>query len=76
MDMGIYAHQPAYVTTDLAGKLEFDRLIADSAAEQKGAFRLKSFMDEFFSKGVVPISTIRWEMTGRTDEVRALGLRF
>ena len=75
MDLGIYAHQPGYGTTYLAGKLDFDKLIADSAAAHPGQFRMMTFMDEFFSKGVVPMSLIRWEMTGKTDEARALGLR-
>lgn len=73
VDLGIYAHQPGYGTTYLAGKLDFDQLMADSS---KPGFRLKTFMDEFFAKGVIPMSTIRWEMTGKTDEVKALGLRF
>ena len=75
VDLGIYAHQPGYGTTYLAGKLDFDKLIADSAAAHPGQFRMRTFMDEFFSKGVVPMSLIRWEMTGKTDEARALGLR-
>jgi len=76
VDLGIYAHQPGYGTTYLAGKLDFDRIIADVAAAQPGRFRMKTFMDDFFSKGVIPMSLIRWEMTGKTDEAAALGLRF
>ncbi|MBS1831252.1 MAG: DUF885 family protein, partial [Acidobacteria bacterium] len=78
VDLGIYAHQPGYGTTYLSGKLEFERLIADYAAAsaRKGQpFRMKTFMDEFFAKGVIPFSTINWEMTGNDAEIRSIGLR-
>lgn len=78
VDLGIYAHQPGYGTTYLSGKLEFERLIADYAAAsaRKGTpFRMKTFMDEFFAKGVIPFPAIRWEMTGDDAEVKAIGFR-
>ncbi|HBY58500.1 MAG TPA: hypothetical protein DEH78_01680 [Solibacterales bacterium] len=75
VDMAIYAHQPGYGTTYLAGKIDFDKLIADVARARGTAFTMKPFLDEFFDKGVIPMSTIRWEMTGDASEARALGLR-
>ena len=32
----------------------------------------KRFHDEFLQAGVIPISLIRWEMTGRDDEIRRM----
>jgi len=29
-------------------------------------------MDEFQSSGMIPVSLIRWELTGRDDEIRRL----
>ncbi|BDC48768.1 hypothetical protein F183_A10840 [Bryobacterales bacterium F-183] len=75
VDMGIYAHQPGYGTTYLSGKLEFERLIADYATKKGKAFTMKTFMDEFFAKGVIPFSAINWEMTGNSAEVKAIGFR-
>jgi hypothetical protein len=35
-------------------------------------FSLKKFMDEFFALGIIPVSLIRWEMTGLDDEIKKL----
>lgn len=75
VDMGIYAHQPSYGTTYLAGKIAFDRILADKSTQVGDAFRLKTFMDEFFATGVIPMSMIHWEMTGLDDEASAIGAR-
>lgn len=75
VDMSIYAHQPSYGTTYLAGKVAFDRLIADKSSQMGDTFRMKDFMDSFFATGVIPMSMIRWEMTGLDDEAVTIGAR-
>ncbi len=70
VDMGIYATQPSYGTTYLGGKIAFDQLLADMKP-----MPFKAFMDSFFSVGVIPMSMVRWEMTGLDDEARKLGAR-
>jgi hypothetical protein len=70
VDMGIYATQPSYGTTYLAGKIAFDKLLADAKP-----MPFKQFMDSFFAVGVIPMSMVRWEMTGLEDEAKALGVR-
>lgn len=59
-----YLQQPAYGTSYVIGKLEIDKLIAEYARQREENFSLKEFMDEFGSKGVIPVSLIYWEMTG------------
>ena len=59
-----YLRQPAYGTSYVIGKIEIERLLAEYARQKEGSFRLKEFMDEFDSKGVIPVSLIYWEMTG------------
>jgi uncharacterized protein (DUF885 family) len=71
-DMTIYLHQPSYGTSYIIGKVQLDKLLADRGRQMGGQFTLKAFMDEFFSKGVIPFSMIRWEMTGLDDEVKKL----
>lgn len=66
-DMKIYLHQPGYGTTYVIGKVLIDQLMADRSRQLGDKFRLKNFMDEFFASGVIPISLIRWEMTGLKD---------
>jgi hypothetical protein len=37
-----------------------------------GGFTIQKFMDEFLDCGMIPVSLIRWEMTGLDDEIRKL----
>lgn len=74
-DLQIYAHQPSYGTTYIAGKVAFDHLLADRWSQVGPPFRFQNFMDQFFASGIIPMSLIRWEMTGKDDEISQLGLR-
>jgi hypothetical protein len=59
-----YLRQPAYGTSYVIGKIEIEHLLAEYARQHEKGFRLKDFMDQFNSKGAIPISLIYWEMTG------------
>ena len=56
----------------VVGKVQFMKLLRDRSQQQGDQFELQAFMDEFFESGLIPISLIRWEMTGRDDEMRTL----
>ena len=56
----------------VAGKIQFLRLMRDSAQLQGDGFELMAFMDEFLASGLLPMALIRWEMTGKTDQVAKL----
>ena len=47
-------------------------LLADAKRLQGDDFNLKAFHDEFMARGRLPMSVIRWEMTGLDDEVKEL----
>ena len=72
-DMSIYLPQPGYGTSYVIGKIQVERLLADEKSRKGDAFRLKGFLDDLFSRGLVPQSLIRWEMTGLDDEMKKLG---
>jgi len=71
-DMRIYLHQPGYGTSYIVGKVHIDKLMADRSLQLGEKFNLRQFMDEFFASGMIPVSLIRWEMTGLDDEIRKL----
>jgi uncharacterized protein (DUF885 family) len=71
-DLELYLRQPGYGIGYYMGKVELEKLFAEVAAEQGRDFDLKEFHDELLGIGRVPLSLIRWEMTGRDDEVRAM----
>jgi hypothetical protein len=59
-----YLQQPGYETSYVSGKHQIDQLIAQYGRQHEGKFDMKIFMDEFLSKGIIPMSLIYWEMTG------------
>jgi hypothetical protein len=72
-DIGLYLRQPGYGTSYVYGKIQLERLMADRAIQLGDKFNLKEFFDDYFSRGVIPASLIRWEMTEYDDAIRKLG---
>jgi hypothetical protein len=69
----LYLQQPAYGTSYVIGKIETDRLIAERRRQLGDAFTMKRFLDEFNAAGLVPISLVRWELTGQMpDDIRQM----
>ncbi len=75
-DEQLYLQQPGYGTSYVVCKIHLEKMIADSSELLGESFRLKQFMDEFNSKGMIPLSLIRWEMTGLDDEIKKLQLGY
>lgn len=63
-DLELYLRQPGYGIGYYMGKVQLESLFAEVALERGREFSLKQFHDEFLAAGVIPISLIRWEMTG------------
>jgi len=68
-DMAIYLSQPGYGTSYVVGKVQVEKLLADYSRLKGYDAGLKAFLDEYFTKGLIPQSLIRWEMTGLDDEM-------
>ncbi len=68
----LYLQQPGYGTSYLTGKALIEDLIAERALQLGDDFVLKDFMEELFASGVIPVSLIRWEMTGQRDPILSL----
>ena len=68
----LYLQQPGYGTSYIIGKIEIEHLMAERALQQGDDFKLKTFMDEFRAAGLSPVSLIRWELTGKDDEIRRM----
>jgi hypothetical protein len=66
-----YLEQPGYGTSYLTGKAQIERLLADRARQLGEKFTVKRFVDELNGAGMIPVSLIRWEVTGLDDEVRS-----
>jgi uncharacterized protein (DUF885 family) len=71
-DIELYLRQPGYGIGYYMGKVELEKLLAERAMQLGDAFDIKAFHDGFRAAGSIPISLIRWEMTGRDDEIRTM----
>jgi len=56
----------------VVGKAQFIKLFHDRAKQLGDDFNLKEFVDEFMAAGFIPMSLIRWEITGYDDEIKKL----
>lgn len=61
----LYLEQPAYGTSYLTGKLQFEALLSERKDQLGAQFDMRAFMDQFHAAGLIPTSLIRWELTGR-----------
>ena len=76
VDAEIYLRRPpGYGLGYTIGMLQMQRLLAERKRQLGDDFVLKDFHDAFMAAGRLPISLIRWEMTGLDDEVRELWQR-
>jgi hypothetical protein len=69
-DLAIYLRRPTYGMNYIMGKLQLESLLNERVRQLGDKFDLGKFHDEFLAAGPIPISLIRWEMTGRDDEIR------
>lgn len=60
----LYLQQPGYGTSYVTGKILIEQLIAERARQLGDDFTLLRFMQEFTGAGVIPLSLVRWQMTG------------
>ncbi len=71
VDAEIYLRRPpGYGLGYMIGMLQMQELLADRKRQLGDEFVLKDFHDTFMAAGRVPLSLIRWEMTGLDDEIR------
>jgi len=76
VDAEIYLRRPpGYGVGYTIGNLQMRALLADRRRQLGERFVLAEFHDQFLSLGRLPISLLRWEMTGLDDEVRGFWAR-
>jgi uncharacterized protein DUF885 len=73
-DLEGYLRRPGSGSGYIIGKIQIEKLLSEQALELGEAFDLGAFHDEILSRGMIPLTLIRWEMTGAEDEVRSLWL--
>ena len=71
-EQGLYLRQPGYGTSYLTGKYLLEQLLQERSKQLGDAFTSSRWFDEVNQAGLIPVSLIRWQLTGRDEEIRAL----
>jgi hypothetical protein len=61
----LYLQQPAYGTSYIIGKIQFEDLLASRKQQLADRFSMKQLMDDYNAAGLIPLSLLRWELTGQ-----------
>lgn len=70
----MYLRLPGYGPSYITGKAAIERLYGELAEQRGDKFRTKDFFDELNGYGMIPVSLIRWQWLGATDELAAIGV--
>jgi uncharacterized protein (DUF885 family) len=68
----LYLRQPGYGTSYITGKYLLERLMTERSQQLGERFALSQFFAEVNAAGLIPVSLVRWQMTGRGDEIATL----
>lgn len=71
----MYLRLPGYGPSYITGKAMIERLLTEMAEDRGQRFRPREFFDGLNRHGMIPLSLIRWEMLGKTDELEKLGIK-
>jgi uncharacterized protein (DUF885 family) len=68
----LYLREPGYGTCYVTGKYFIERIMMDMGRKEGNQFKLYHFFDAFYGAGIMPISLVRWQMTGNDEEIKNL----
>ncbi|MFK7828829.1 MAG: hypothetical protein AB8B57_03515 [Congregibacter sp.] len=68
----LYLRQPAYGSSYVTGARMLESIIADRSEQEGAAFSLKGFFDDLNEAGMIPVSLLRWQLSGNDEDIRAI----
>ncbi len=68
----LYLRQPGYGTCYVTGKYLIDALIKDRSQQLGADFALWRFFEEVNAVGMIPVSLVRWQLTGQGEHMKTL----
>jgi hypothetical protein len=68
----LYLRQPGYGTSYVTGKYFIERLVMDMGVKENNHLNLYHFFDKFYATGIIPLSLVRWQLTGDAGEIKNL----
>jgi uncharacterized protein (DUF885 family) len=71
----LYLRQPGYGTSYVTGKYLIEQLMKDRSQQLGDGFTTRRFFDEVNQAGMIPVSLIRWQLTGDAGQIEDLTKR-
>ena len=68
----LYLRQPGYGPSYITGARMIESIIADRAEREGANFSAKRFFDDLGAAGTIPVSLLRWELSGNDEDIRAI----
>jgi hypothetical protein len=68
----LYLRQPGYGPSYITGARMIESIIADRAEQEGADFSAKRFFDDLGAAGTIPVSLLRWELSGNDEDIRAI----
>lgn len=69
----LYLQQPGYGISYVIGKVEAEKTMQAVQRQLADKFVFRTFMDRFLAAGQIPVSLVRWEVTGElTADLRTM----
>ena len=68
----LYLRQPGYGTSYIIGKYLLDDLLREMSERKGTQFSLREYYDAINRAGMIPVSLIRWQLTGKADQIRMM----
>lgn len=68
----LYLRQPGYGTSYITGKYLLEQLLTERSKQLGKDFTSARYFDEINAAGLIPVSLIHWQLTGKDDAIRAL----
>ena len=69
----LYLRQPGYGTSYITGKYLLEELLKERSKQLGDDFTLRRYFEDVNGAGLIPVSLIRWQLTGKDDQIRAMG---
>lgn len=69
-DLEGYLRRPGLGSGYILGKIQLEQLLSERSLQMGETFNLGAFHDDLLSRGMIPLTLLRWEMTGYDDQVR------
>jgi hypothetical protein len=71
----LYMRQPGYGPSYVTGARMLDAVMMERKQQLGDKFTMRGFFEELNAAGMIPVSLLRWQLTGRDDEIRELWQR-